>query len=126
MCVSVAYLAGCMVKSLQEKQPELHITNRDILCVTIAGLCHDLGECHIHQWFQDMSITSDTTISTNSNFIFVFSILKVTVHFLICLIRSSFLQSSLVNIRVSHFSDLAVYSYVYIKYKLFTRALNIL
>ncbi|XP_052424287.1 deoxynucleoside triphosphate triphosphohydrolase SAMHD1-like [Carassius gibelio] len=41
--IGVAYLAGCLVKSLQEKQPELNITNRDILCVTIAGLCHDLG-----------------------------------------------------------------------------------
>ncbi|KAF7465745.1 Hypothetical predicted protein [Marmota monax] len=41
--LGVAYLGGCLVRSLREKQPELQISNRDVLCVQIAGLCHDLG-----------------------------------------------------------------------------------
>ncbi|KAM4650336.1 deoxynucleoside triphosphate triphosphohydrolase SAMHD1 isoform 1-T1 [Amazona ochrocephala] len=41
--IGVGYLAGCLVRALKEKQPELDITQRDILCVEIAGLCHDLG-----------------------------------------------------------------------------------
>ncbi|XP_051994015.1 deoxynucleoside triphosphate triphosphohydrolase SAMHD1-like [Xyrauchen texanus] len=41
--IGVAYLAGCLLRSLQEKQPELNITPQDNLCVQIAGLCHDLG-----------------------------------------------------------------------------------
>ncbi|XP_063951253.1 deoxynucleoside triphosphate triphosphohydrolase SAMHD1-like isoform X1 [Lytechinus pictus] len=41
--LGVCYLARELVLSLQRKQPELDITNKDILCVQIAGLCHDLG-----------------------------------------------------------------------------------
>ncbi|EKM58979.1 uncharacterized protein PHACADRAFT_249122 [Phanerochaete carnosa HHB-10118-sp] len=42
-CLGVAHLALTQVKRLQQLQPELGITEQDIDCVTIAGLCHDLG-----------------------------------------------------------------------------------
>ena len=32
-----------MVERLRKKQPELGITEEEVLCVQIAGLCHDLG-----------------------------------------------------------------------------------
>ncbi|KAM3922216.1 deoxynucleoside triphosphate triphosphohydrolase SAMHD1-like isoform 2-T3 [Leptodactylus fuscus] len=45
--LGVAYLAGCLVKEIKKKQsekmPDDTIDERDILCVQIAGLCHDLG-----------------------------------------------------------------------------------
>uniref|UniRef100_A0A665TEF5 PDEase domain-containing protein n=1 Tax=Echeneis naucrates TaxID=173247 RepID=A0A665TEF5_ECHNA len=34
---------GYFAKVLKMKQPELHFTDQDILCVQIVGLCHDLG-----------------------------------------------------------------------------------
>ncbi|KAM6981978.1 deoxynucleoside triphosphate triphosphohydrolase SAMHD1-like [Tautogolabrus adspersus] len=41
--IGVGYLAGELAKALRTRQPELNITEEDILCVQIAGLCHDLG-----------------------------------------------------------------------------------
>ncbi|EGZ05483.1 hypothetical protein PHYSODRAFT_566508 [Phytophthora sojae] len=42
-CLGVAYLAEKMMESIRSHQPWLPITNEDILCIKIAGLCHDLG-----------------------------------------------------------------------------------
>lgn len=42
-CIGTAYLALKCVQLLQKNQPELGIDERDIQCVAIAGLCHDLG-----------------------------------------------------------------------------------
>jgi HD superfamily phosphohydrolase len=41
--IGVGWLGFRMVTSIAERQPELNITARDILCVTLAALCHDLG-----------------------------------------------------------------------------------
>ena len=44
----MCYLAGEFARTLQKKQPELNITDKDVLCVEIAGLIHDLG---IYQFY---------------------------------------------------------------------------
>lgn len=41
--LGVAYLAEQMVEHLRTTQPDLGITDEDVLCVKISGLCHDLG-----------------------------------------------------------------------------------
>ena len=42
-CIGVAYLARYFIEKLASQQPELNISSVDILCVELAGLCHDLG-----------------------------------------------------------------------------------
>nr|KAG5707509.1 hypothetical protein BaRGS_012013 [Batillaria attramentaria] len=42
-CLGVCHLAGKLMKAIQKRQPNLKITEVDILCVQIAGLCRGLG-----------------------------------------------------------------------------------
>ncbi|XP_059407405.1 deoxynucleoside triphosphate triphosphohydrolase SAMHD1-like [Carassius carassius] len=54
--IGVAYLAGCLLKTLHENQPELNITKHDFLCVQIAALCHDMGHGPFSHLFDGMFI----------------------------------------------------------------------
>ncbi len=46
----VAHLAGVFARHLQGEYPEL-VDDKDVLCVQMAGLCHDLGHGpYSHLW----------------------------------------------------------------------------
>ena len=41
--LGVSHLAGKLLRAIKENQPDLNMEEKDVLCVEIAGLCHDLG-----------------------------------------------------------------------------------
>ena len=47
MCLTakkgVGHLARLLAQHLKDNQPGLEMTPRDVECVELAGLCHDLG-----------------------------------------------------------------------------------
>lgn len=55
--IGVAYYAEKFVQTLQQNQPMLQITDKDILCVKIAGLCHDLGHGPFSHVFDGVFMT---------------------------------------------------------------------
>ncbi|XP_061082911.1 deoxynucleoside triphosphate triphosphohydrolase SAMHD1-like [Conger conger] len=54
--IGVCYLAGKLINALKQRQAELNITENDVLCVKIAGLCHDLGHGPFSHTFDGMFI----------------------------------------------------------------------
>jgi HD superfamily phosphohydrolase len=69
-CIGVSYLARTFIERLAEKQPELNITQTDILCIEIAGLCHDLGHGPFSHLFDGMVIPA---IKGNHDFVHEFA-----------------------------------------------------
>ena len=40
----VCHLAGVFIKHLKQRSNPEGLTDQEVLCVRLAGLCHDLGE----------------------------------------------------------------------------------
>jgi dGTP triphosphohydrolase len=52
--IGVSYLSGLLIKNIKDKQIELNITDRDIILIKIAGLCHDLGHACFSHFFDNI------------------------------------------------------------------------
>ena len=49
--IGVSYLATCFIRRLQKQHPELAISEREVLIIGLAGLCHDLGHGMLSHMF---------------------------------------------------------------------------
>ena len=55
--LGTAHLAGKVASSLRKLQPSLGITEKDVLCCQLAGLCHDLGHGPMSHMFDGKFLT---------------------------------------------------------------------
>lgn len=51
--IGVSHLCGVMINNIRTNQPELGITDIDVLLVQVAGLCHDIGHCCFSHLFDN-------------------------------------------------------------------------
>ncbi|XP_037508867.1 deoxynucleoside triphosphate triphosphohydrolase SAMHD1 [Rhipicephalus sanguineus] len=59
--LGTAHLARLLGSRIRERQPELNITDKELLCLELAGLCHDLGHgpfSHVWESFYRSGATS--------------------------------------------------------------------
>ena len=54
--LGTCYLAGKLLESIHQRQPDIGITAREIQLVKIAGLCHDLGHGPFSHTFDNVVI----------------------------------------------------------------------
>ena len=52
--IGTAYLARIFVDHIKKTQPELNISLKDIICVQMAGLCHDIGHGPFSHLFEEV------------------------------------------------------------------------
>jgi deoxynucleoside triphosphate triphosphohydrolase SAMHD1 len=52
--IGTYHLTGVILNKIQQKQPELNLTNKLIELIKIGGLCHDLGHCTFSHTFDDV------------------------------------------------------------------------
>jgi HD superfamily phosphohydrolase len=67
--LGVCHMAGKLVQKIKEKQPDLGVTDREVLLVQVAGLCHDLGHGPFSHLFE--SVFLEKVASTQANFKFL-------------------------------------------------------
>lgn len=61
--LGVSYLCYNLMQKLQLKQPELEITDRDCLLISIAGLIHDIGHACFSHFFDDKLMENPLVLS---------------------------------------------------------------
>ena len=66
--LGTAHLCNELMKDLKLKQPELNIRENDIINVTIAGLCHDLGHGPFSHSFENCMNTILHNTENNHKF----------------------------------------------------------